>query len=240
MPLLVTSYVTDAYKRRIAFCSITDILFIFVKVLFIWERERAGGRAEREGEAGFPLSREPDTGPHPGPRDQDPSRRQTLNWLSHRGAPVLDFLCQHQEHLLLLNILWFFLQLNSNLNRFWIWGGLLLSVKTLPVFKEYFRNHFFALSLPEFSLCSILQFESIIVCFCGFLICCFGAEYYLSSNWCSLPFEILEGQTCFIPLWISVWPNQVLHTEKFLNKYLKYYIELCILGEHRNNISSSQ
>ena len=50
----------------------TDFLFfIFVKTLFIWQRERetedtqTGGAAEGEREAASPLSREPDVGLDP-------------------------------------------------------------------------------------------------------------------------------------------------------------------------------
>ena len=56
------------------------------------ERTRAGGRGDNgggaEGEADFTLSGELDMGLNPhGPRDHDLSRRQTLNQLSHPGAP---------------------------------------------------------------------------------------------------------------------------------------------------------
>ena len=68
--------------------------------LFIWkkewaskrERAQAGGRAKGEGEADSPLSREPDVGLDPGTPGSWPERRQTLNWLSHPGAPQSFFL----------------------------------------------------------------------------------------------------------------------------------------------------
>jgi len=44
------------------------------------------GWAEGEGEAGSPLSREPNAGLWD-PGDHDLSRRQTLNRLTHPGAP---------------------------------------------------------------------------------------------------------------------------------------------------------
>ena len=67
----------------------------FFKLLFIYLTERDTAREGTqagevgEGEAGFPLSREPDVGLIPAPWDHDLSRRQTLNWLSHPGAPGL-------------------------------------------------------------------------------------------------------------------------------------------------------
>ena len=48
-------------------------------------RAQTGGAAEEE--AGYPLSRKPDAGPIPGPQDHDLTQRQTLNQLSHPGAP---------------------------------------------------------------------------------------------------------------------------------------------------------
>ncbi|XP_064439415.1 DNA repair protein RAD51 homolog 4 isoform X7 [Mirounga angustirostris] len=45
-------------------------------------REQEQGERQAEGEAGSPLSMEPDPGLHPGPWDHDLSRRQTLNRLS--------------------------------------------------------------------------------------------------------------------------------------------------------------
>ena len=56
------------------------------------ERERehahAGGEAEGEGEAGLWWIREPDAGVW----DQDLSRRQVLNWLSHPDTPQNELL----------------------------------------------------------------------------------------------------------------------------------------------------
>ena len=69
------------------------ILFIFLKKDFIYlrererEHERRGG-AGGEGEAGGLLSREPDRGLDPGPRQHELSRRQTLNRLGHPGTPT--------------------------------------------------------------------------------------------------------------------------------------------------------
>ena len=62
-------------------------MFFFFKILFIYltERQRETVREETqaegvgEGEAGFPLSREPDEGLDPRSWDHDLSRRQTLN-----------------------------------------------------------------------------------------------------------------------------------------------------------------
>ena len=54
----------------------------FLKILFIYLTERestVGRRAEGEGEADSPLSREPDTGLDPRAQEHDLSRRQMLN-----------------------------------------------------------------------------------------------------------------------------------------------------------------
>ena len=93
---------------NIPFVSSKPLCFIFFfKILFIYLRERQrqrqrthsrehnqDGRAEGEGEAGW-------LAPHwagslaqcliPGPWDHDLNWRQTLNQLSHPGAPVLHF-----------------------------------------------------------------------------------------------------------------------------------------------------
>ena len=61
------------------------IFYIFFKILFISESERE--LKEGEGEADSSLSREPDTELDPRTRDRDLSQRQTLNRLSHPGAP---------------------------------------------------------------------------------------------------------------------------------------------------------
>ena len=50
-------------------------------------RAPAGGEVGAEGEAGSLLSREPDVGLIPGPRDHDLSQRQTLDQLNHPGVP---------------------------------------------------------------------------------------------------------------------------------------------------------
>ena len=63
---------------------------LILKMLFMHLRERerthereleqgGGVRAEGEGDAGSPLSRVPSPGLHPGPRDGDLSRGQTLS-----------------------------------------------------------------------------------------------------------------------------------------------------------------
>ena len=48
-----------------------------------------GRQAEIEEEADASLNREPDEDSIPRPRDHDLSQRQTLNQLSHPGAPCL-------------------------------------------------------------------------------------------------------------------------------------------------------
>ena len=69
-------------------------ILLLKKILFIYLREReqvevGPGGAKGEGEADFLLSREPEGegGLIPGPQDHDLSRRQTLNYPSHPGAP---------------------------------------------------------------------------------------------------------------------------------------------------------
>ena len=52
------------------------------------ETAQAGGAAGGGREAGSPLSREPDAGLNPGPRDHDLSQRQTFNQLSHPHTPL--------------------------------------------------------------------------------------------------------------------------------------------------------
>ena len=56
--------------------------------MFEREHERV---AEGEGETDFLLGREPDTGSISGPLDHDLSQSQTLNRLSHPGAPMNTF-----------------------------------------------------------------------------------------------------------------------------------------------------
>jgi len=51
-------------------------------------RGRMSWGTEGEGEAASLLSREPNVGLHPRPRDHDLSQRQDLNWLSHPGILV--------------------------------------------------------------------------------------------------------------------------------------------------------
>ena len=70
-------------------------LFIyFKKVLFIYltqrekERVQAGGGAEGGGKQAPCTAGSPMRGLIPGPRDHDPSHRQTLNQLSHPGGPA--------------------------------------------------------------------------------------------------------------------------------------------------------
>jgi len=66
-----------------------SFFFFFFKILLVYLREREneqGGRAEEEREKQTPC---PMQGWIPGPWDHDPSRRQTLHWLSHPGAPRL-------------------------------------------------------------------------------------------------------------------------------------------------------
>ena len=53
------------------------------------ERAQAWLAAEGEGEAGSPLSREPDMGLNPRTLDHDLSRRQKFNGLRHPGAPEI-------------------------------------------------------------------------------------------------------------------------------------------------------
>ena len=70
----------------------TPIFSFFFKTLFILrKRPGAGGGAEEEGEADSPLSKEPEMGLIPGPRDHDLSLRQMLNLLSHSGAPIYTY-----------------------------------------------------------------------------------------------------------------------------------------------------
>ena len=68
--------------------------FLFKDIIYLFQREgehKQGERhAEEEGEAGSPLSKEPETlALIPGPWDHDLSRRQTFNQLSHPGAPKI-------------------------------------------------------------------------------------------------------------------------------------------------------
>ena len=79
---------------------------VSLKPLFIWHRERAevGGTAEGEGEVGSCWAGSPTPGSIPGPQDHDLSWRQTLNQLSHPGAPVWKFLSEF----------W-----NDSWNKFW-------------------------------------------------------------------------------------------------------------------------
>ena len=64
-----------------------------VKILFIYLRDRAqaGEGAEGEGKADSLLSRKPDVGLDPGPRDHDLSRKQLPNQLSHPGTSCQPF-----------------------------------------------------------------------------------------------------------------------------------------------------
>ena len=87
--------------------SLIEVLNQMVfKILFIRKRERESAsaqqgeqQAEGKGEAGSPLSREPDPGLIPGPWDYDLSRRQMLNPLSHSGAPdVLSLILLCSSH----------------------------------------------------------------------------------------------------------------------------------------------
>lgn len=57
---------------------INTIIIIYKDFIYLREREKAqaGGWAEGEGEAGSPLSKEPDSGLIP----RTPSLRQILNW----------------------------------------------------------------------------------------------------------------------------------------------------------------
>ena len=80
------------------FCpkSHSFLSFFFLKILFIFDRERectSRGRSrqrEREKQA-LRRAGSPMRGSIPGLWDHDPSRRQTLNHLSHPGAPILPF-----------------------------------------------------------------------------------------------------------------------------------------------------
>ena len=62
---------------------------------YLFERKRESTSwwegAKAEGEADFPLSREPHIELYPRTLDHDLSRRQTLNQLSHPGAPKYVF-----------------------------------------------------------------------------------------------------------------------------------------------------
>ena len=58
----------------------------FFRRFYLFDRTQAGGRVEREGEAGSLLSWEPDMGLHPRTPDHEPSQRQTLNQVSHPVA----------------------------------------------------------------------------------------------------------------------------------------------------------
>ena len=57
------------------------IFLLKILLIYLTETGREGTQAEGvgEGEAGFPLSREPDVGLDPGPWDHDLSQRQSLN-----------------------------------------------------------------------------------------------------------------------------------------------------------------
>ena len=81
--ILEENRATSQYKKKHVSFEFSLIFSFLKKILFIWERAWAGGGGE--GEAGSPLSREPDLGLITGHHDL--SRRQTLNHLSHSGAP---------------------------------------------------------------------------------------------------------------------------------------------------------
>ena len=67
------------------------------KILFInlIQRENKQGEQQAEGEeeADSPLSREPDVGLQPGPRDHDLGPRQTLSQPSPPGIPSFSTAC---------------------------------------------------------------------------------------------------------------------------------------------------
>jgi len=69
------------------------IFFLKISLIYLLEREskRAYKQGEwAEGEAGSPLSKEPDRGHSiPGHQDHDLSRRQMLNQMSHPGVPKI-------------------------------------------------------------------------------------------------------------------------------------------------------
>ena len=63
--------------------AVLPVMILFKKISFIYltQEERAqagGGRQQAEGEAVFPLSKEPNMGLIPGSWDYDLSQRQTL------------------------------------------------------------------------------------------------------------------------------------------------------------------
>ena len=74
------------------FCFSHLELYLFLKILFIWERKRAhksGWKVGRWGEeAGSPLIGAPHKGSIPWSWNHELSQRQVLNWLRHPGAPT--------------------------------------------------------------------------------------------------------------------------------------------------------
>ena len=68
------------------------VLFFFLKILFIWERERENrqGERQREREKQTPYwAGKPTQGLTPGSWDHDLSRRESLHQLRHPGALLL-------------------------------------------------------------------------------------------------------------------------------------------------------
>ena len=78
---------------------ITYIAYIFLKFIYFWEREHEQGRDRERGRQRIwsrlcAVSTKPDMGAQtPEPWNDDLSRNQMLNWLSHSGAPhIFSFL----------------------------------------------------------------------------------------------------------------------------------------------------
>ena len=86
-------YATLRNKKNYNKIMIQTQWFFLSFYLFEREREQAwvGRGLKGEWEAHFPLSREPEWVSILGPWDHDPNQRQTLNRLSHPGAPLMVF-----------------------------------------------------------------------------------------------------------------------------------------------------
>lgn len=111
---------------------------------------------------------------------------------------VLYFILQHQQHLSFPNFLWFLLQLNSNLQRFWVWDGLLLAVK-IPHLQDVSQKLLLCLNVARFLI--LLhpppQVELILVCLCNFPWVLF--LHWFSANYWLICFALHTGLwNCFL------------------------------------------